>query len=638
MTTVDNHRENWGSRAGFVLAAVGSAVGLGNVWRFPHECYSHGGSAFLIPYILAMIVIGIPLLIMEFSLGHLTQRAAPEAFKHVGRKWEFVGWWPILLSFAIVTYYAVVLAWCLSYLIRSFGAELPWTGGHAETYFTDVYLQQIKDNANMQLGSLRWPIVGALAGMWLLMYLCIFKGVKLVSKIVLWTVPLPIFMLAILLIRGLTLDGAIQGLEYYLEPDWDMLKDPEVWRAAFGQVFFTLSLAFGVMITYASFLHRRSDLNNNAVIIALSDLATSFIAGIAVFATMGSLALKTGTPVEEVLQGSESLGLAFVAFPEALGHLPWAHFFSVLFFMALILLGIDSAFSITEATLASLVDKTSWKRGAVLLAMSVVGFGIGLIFTTQGGLSWLGFVNDAVNGIYGIMLVGLVECLVLGWVFDIGKLRRHANHHSDWKIGVWWEWAIRLVIPVILGGLIAWSIVDLVKGPTLKPGEITHLSEFIDTIREADTPLGMHIRDHVLAGELQSQAEAAATDDSKFQKRFSGGLNKMIKENGLYAEDRFAGVNLSEDTQYLIAHRTEQKNPSYLNRWLLHDAYPDYIPASKNVGYLRDFKGQWIKMDVMGLGMMAAFFLAAIVLSIWNPKKNDADGQAVPRSGNVSIG
>ena len=113
-------RESWGSRAGFILAAVGSAVGLGSVWRFPYECYSHGGSAFLIPYIIAMIVIGVPMLIMELSLGHLTQRAAPEAFKQVGRRWEFVGWWPIILSFMIVCYYAAVLGWSLNYLFYSF--------------------------------------------------------------------------------------------------------------------------------------------------------------------------------------------------------------------------------------------------------------------------------------------------------------------------------------------------------------------------------------------------------------------------------------------------------------------------------------------------------------------------------------
>ncbi len=450
-------RENWGSRAGFILAAIGSAVGLGNVWRFPHEAYSSGGSAFLVPYIIAMLVIGIPLLIAEFSLGHLTQQASPKAFARIGARWEFVGWWPIILSSIIVCYYSAVLAWTLNYLVFSFQTPLPWAN-NPDSFFYDTFLKFNKSHA---IGSLQWPIVISLAAIWIIMFLCIFKGVKIVSKIVLWTVPIPWIMLLILMFRGITLNGAIQGLEYFLEPDWSRLADSQVWRAAFGQVFFSLTIAFGVMITYASFLHRKSDLNNNAMIIALADLATSIIAGIAVFATMGALAHNNGKPVHEVLEGSKSLGLAFVAFPEALSNLPFAHIFSAIFFIALILLGIDSAFSMTEATLASLIDKTSWKRTTILAVMSLVGFGIGLLFTSEGGLSWLDTIDRTVNeGTWGIMFVGLIECLVIGWAFDLKKLRDHTNRHSDWKLGVWWEWAIKLIIPAILLSLIGWSFWD----------------------------------------------------------------------------------------------------------------------------------------------------------------------------------
>ena len=456
-------RENWGSRPGFVLAAIGSAVGLGNVWRFPHECYSNGGSAFLIPYIVAMVVIGVPLLIMEFSLGHLTQQAAPNAFRRVGERWEFVGWWPIAMSFVIVTYYSVVLAWCLNYLVFSFSSPLPWLG-NSEAFFYETYLQ---DSKSLALGGFRWPIVAALGFVWVGMYFCIFRGVRVVSKIVLWTVPIPWIMLLILTVRGLTLDGAITGLEYYLEPDWSMLAEAKVWRAAFGQVFFSMTIAFGVMITYASFLHRKSDINNNALIIGLADLGTSFVAGIAVFATMGALALKTGQPVDKVLEGSKSLGLAFVAFPEALAQLPWwPNVFAVVFFIALLLLGIDSAFSMTEAVLASVIDKTGWKRRGVLIAMSLVGFSAGLLFTTRGGLAWLDMVDDSLNnGFLGIIAVGLLECIVLGWAFDIKKLRQHANERSDWRIGVWWEWSIRVVAPGVLLVMLIWNIQSVVRDP-----------------------------------------------------------------------------------------------------------------------------------------------------------------------------
>ncbi len=460
MSTYDK-RENWGSRTGFILAAIGSAVGLGNVWRFPHEAYSHGGSAFLIPYIVAMLILGIPLLILEFSLGHLTQQAAPNAFKKVSPKWEFVGWWSIILSFVIVCYYAIILAWCINYLVYSFYNPLPWSAD-AKSYFYNTYLQ---NTGTFTLGGIRWPIVVALAVMWTAMYFSIFKGVKIVSKIVLWTVPVPWIMLLILMIRGLTLKGSTQGLEYFLEPNWAILKNPDVWRAAFGQVFFSMTIGFGVMITYASFLHKKSDLNNNAMIVGLADLGTSIMAGIAVFATMGALALQEHQPVQDVLTRGQSIGLAFVAFPEALSKLPHANIFAVVFFIALLLLGIDSAFSMTEAALASIVDKTGWNRSVVLLLMSLAGFIVGLLFTTHGGLTWLGTIDEYVNnGTFGIMFVGLVECLVLGWAFDIKKLRRHANKNSDWKIGVWWEWTIKLIAPAVLISLLGWHMHDDITG------------------------------------------------------------------------------------------------------------------------------------------------------------------------------
>ena len=471
MELLEEQRENWGSRGGFVLAAVGSAVGLGNLWGFPYKLYSYGGGAFLIPYILAVFAIGIPMLILEFSLGHLTQRAAPEAFKKSHKKLEFVGWWGIILGFVIITYYPVILAYCFSFLGLSIkgifnGGQLPWAGSglegvkNAEIFFYTTYLGYHEE---FTLGAVRFNILWPLIITWAAMYFCIFRGVKLVGRIVWLTVPLPWLMLLILAVRGLTLEGSMQGLAYYLAPDWSQLLKPTTWRFAFGQVFFSLSLAFGVMITYASFLHRKSDINNNAAIIGIADFATSFVAGIAIFATLGGMAFATqqgGNPVgvENVVTGGP--GLAFVAFPYALAQLPYSAWFSFIFFFALITLGIDSGFSITESVLASIVDKTGWKRCIVLPVMSLVGLGIGIIYITKGGLNWLGTIDGFINGTWGIAFLGLLECFVLGWVYRIDKLRIHANARSDWKLGRWWNYLIRIFIPVVLGSLFIWSLFE----------------------------------------------------------------------------------------------------------------------------------------------------------------------------------
>ncbi len=425
----------------------------------------------MIPYIIALFLIGIPLLVLEFSLGHYTQRAAPEAFKRGHRRFEIVGWWGIILGFVIVTYYPVILAYCFSFLGYSIagifnGGNLPWAGeglegvANAKKFFFETYLGHQQGPA---LGAIRLNIVLPLIIAWVSMYFCIFKGVKLVGRIVWVTVPLPWLMLLILAVRGMTLEGSMQGLAYYLDPVWSELAKPTTWRYAFGQVFFSLSLAFGVMITYASFLHRKSDINNNAAIIGLADFATSFVAGLAVFATLGGMAFATqqgGNPVavENVAESGPSL--AFVAFPYALAQLPYSAWFSFIFFFALVTLGIDSAFSITESVLASIVDKTGWRRDIVLPVMSLVGLAIGLVYVTAGGLNWLGIVDGFVNGTWGIAFLGLLECVVLGWLWRIDTLRRHANSRSDWKLGLWWEYLIRIVIPIVLGTLFFWQLFD----------------------------------------------------------------------------------------------------------------------------------------------------------------------------------
>lgn len=469
---LEEQRESWDTRGGFILAAVGSAVGLGNLWRFPYELYDHGGGAFLIPYVIAVFVIGVPMLILEFSLGHFTQRAAPAAFARSHRRLEFVGWWSIILGFVIITFYTVILAYCFSFLWFSIkgivtGGQLPWAGEglegvtNAKSFFFDDYLGRTDGNA---LGSIRWNIFLPLIVTWVAMYLCIFRGVKLVGKIVWLTVPLPWLMLLILTVRGLTLEGAIEGLAYYLNPDWTELAKASTWRFAFGQAFFSLSLAFGgVMITYSSFLHRKSDINNNAAIIGLADFCTSFIAGLAVFATLGGMAFVTrqaGHPVavQNVAEGGPAL--AFVAFPYALAQLPYSAWFSFIFFFALVTLGIDSAFSITESVLAAVMDKTGWRRCMILPVISVIGAAISIIYITEGGLNWLGVIGDFIDGTWGIAFLGLLECIVIGWLWRVDILRRHANNRSDWRLGKWWEYLVRIFIPLILGSLFFWSLFD----------------------------------------------------------------------------------------------------------------------------------------------------------------------------------
>lgn len=457
-------RQRWDSRMVFVFAAIGSAAGLGNAWRFPYMAASNGGGAFLIPYFIALITAGIPLLILEFGIGHKFQAGAPTSLGKVKKGWEGLGWWAVGVSFVIVTYYAVIMAWVFDYLWHSI--SLAW--GDAPTDFFLHKVLQVSDGPGQLLG-FSWPVLIGLVIAWLAVYWTIRNGVKSVGKVVKWTVPLPIIMLGILVVRGLTLPGAIDGINYYLNPDFSKLLDPKVWSSAFGQVFFSLSVAFGVMIAYASYLPKKSDITNNAFITAFANCGISFLAGFAVFGTMGYMAAEKGAAVADVA-GNGGIGLAFMVYPEAINLLPFgAVIFALVFYVMLLTLGIDSFFSLVEGVVAGVSDKWNLNKKKTTIGVILVGFVISLLYATKGGLYWLDIVDRYVNN-YGIIGVAFFECIAIGWIFKSKKLREHVNPISEIKLGVWYDALIKFITPLALAIILVWNIVqeviDVMDGNT----------------------------------------------------------------------------------------------------------------------------------------------------------------------------
>lgn len=450
------------------MAAIGSAVGLGNVWRFPYITYANGGGAFLIPYFVALFTAGIPLLILEFSVGHWSRQGAPGSFKKIGRKWEWFGWWSSLIPFIIVTYYIVVMAWCFSYLIYSL--DLRW-GFHAESFFLTNFLGTT--TSPVDIGGIRIPILLSLLVMWLLVFIILYKGVGRVGKVVMITVPLPWILLAILTVRGVTLPGAIEGISYYLTPNFSKLTDLNVWLAAYAQVFFSVGIAQGIMITYASHLHKKSDISNNAFIIALADSGTSFLAGLAVFSVIGYLAMTQGVGIENL--GIAGPHLAFITYPTAISLFPIATaVFGILFYLALLTFGIDSAFSMIEPMATGLQHKWKITKGKATALICLAGFFASLLFTTGSGLYWLDIVDYFVSN-FGLVLVGLVECVILAWVFNVSVFRKNANKTSDILIGRWWDFLIKYVVPCILTILLLAAVYENILRPYVQPWWIAFL-------------------------------------------------------------------------------------------------------------------------------------------------------------------
>jgi len=448
-------REKWGSRTAFIMASIGAAIGLGNVWRFPYICYSNGGGAFLIPYFIALITAGIPLMILEFSLGRKAQSGAPTAFALVKKGTEWVGWLALFAVMLIFLYYPTIMAWCVNYVVHSF--TLKW-GTNTQDFFFNKFLQT--SSGPGIIGGIRWPVVIGLAIVWLAIYLILVKGVKSVGKVVIWTVTIPWVILIIMVVRGLTLPGAIEGLNYYLTPNFSALLKPNVWLAAYGQVFFTLSLAMGTLIVYSSYLPKKSDISNNAFITSLANSGTSFFAGFAVFSTLGYLAQSMGVGVPEVTKSG--VGLAFVTYPTIIRLLPfWAPLFGILFFVMLLTLGIDSAFSQVEPFVAGFTDKWKLNKKWTLRIVCLFGFLIGLIFTTRGGFYWLDIV-DYFTCTFGLCLVGFLECIVIGYIYKANKMRKYVNEVSEFKIGKWWNVMIMIVTPIILGVSFVWEFVKLI--------------------------------------------------------------------------------------------------------------------------------------------------------------------------------
>jgi len=452
------HRDRWASRPAFIMAAIGSAIGLGNLWRFPMVAYENGGGAFLIPYIVALMTAGIPLMIVEYALGQRFQKSSPGSLREVRPGFEMVGWWALGIGSMISFYYAVIMAWCWDYLACSFRPSLPWCS-NPQGFFDGVL--RITDGPG-KMGGVSWPVVAGLAVTWALIYWIIKKGVLRVGKVVMLTVPLPAILVVLIVIRGFTLPGSLEGVSYYLTPDFGALLNAKTWLQAYAQVFFSLSLGFGLLTAYASYLPKRSDVANNAFITSFANAGFSFLAGFAVFSVLGYLAQAQGVPIGDVVQGGPSL--AFVIYPTAIGLMPLAPVIAVMFFVTLLTLGIDSAFSIVEGAVAGFRDKWRVSQSTAAGAFCVVGFLIGIVFTTGAGMFWLDIVDHWMNN-YGLVVIGLLECIAIGWFYGTGKLKEYINEVSDFRIGWWWDLFVRWVTPLVLGWALVANVIEEIKTP-----------------------------------------------------------------------------------------------------------------------------------------------------------------------------
>jgi len=442
-------REEWDRKIEFILACVGYAVGLGNIWRFPFLCYESGGGAFLIPYVIMLFVCGIPLFYMELAVGQFTRLGPFGAIGSLCPLLKGAGLAAVLLSFFLTTYYNVIIAWAIYYIGYSFSWNLPWKdcsfAGHSEncwdsttSNFTasnnsnsvspseDFYNQiilQVSDGIE-ETGRLRGPMVGVLLLAWVMVYFALFKGVKLTGKIVYFTALFPYFVLTAFLIRGLSLPGASKGIEFYIKPNWTKLASANVWVNAAIQNFNSIGIAFGSLISLASYNPRQNDFLKDTLVVGLINSATSIFSGFAIFSVLGYVAHIQGKHVADVV--TPGPGLVFVAYPAAISEMDGAPIWSLLFFVMIICLGLDSQFCMVEVVVTTLFDmekvrKFFKRKEVVVLAVCSVSFLLGLPFVTEAGIYYFHLVDRYSSGI-SLMFVAFFEVLAICWIYGANRL------------------------------------------------------------------------------------------------------------------------------------------------------------------------------------------------------------------------
>ncbi|XP_067944082.1 sodium- and chloride-dependent taurine transporter-like [Watersipora subatra] len=498
-----NKRETFNNKIDFLMACVGYSVGFGNVWRFPYLCYKNGGGAFLLPYFIMVVLAGIPMFLLEVSIGQFMSAGGIKVW-NISPLFIGIGFATTIILFLLNCYYNVILSWALYYLFASFSKVVPWSHcdhdwntehcttdwskftskynataalanitvngtvyGNTSYYGNETRLDYYTDPATeywmfrvlnissgiQEAGQLKWDLSLCLLLAWIIVFACIAKGVKTSGKVMYVTATLPYVFMIILLIRNCMLPGAEIGIKFYLTPNATKLASMQTWVDAGTQIFFSYSIGIGASTALGSFNKFHHNSYRDTIIFACVNSGTSFLAGFVIFSILGHMSYEQSVDISEVAESGP--GLAFIAYPKALATMPIAPMWSIFFFVMLILLGLDSQFVAQEGLVAAIVDlfpvtlRKGYRRVLFTGLMCVICFFIGLSMVTQGGM-YVFQIFDFYSGSRIILLVALFECIAVAYVFGVDRYLDSVAIMYGFRINIVWKWLYLIVAPLVV--------------------------------------------------------------------------------------------------------------------------------------------------------------------------------------------
>ncbi|XP_063076572.1 solute carrier family 6 member 6a isoform X2 [Engraulis encrasicolus] len=492
-------REKWASKMDFLLSVAGGFVGLGNVWRFPYLCYKNGGGAFLIPYFIFLFGGGLPVFFLEVALGQFTSEGGITCWGKLCPIFTGIGYASIIIVSLLNVYYIVILAWGLYYLLQCIQPTLPWAGCRHSWNTESCVEDTVRKNKSLWLiangtnstsmalnftspvtefwehnvlsissgiddiGPIKWDLAMCLLAVWVICFFCIWKGVKSTGKVVYVTATFPFVMLFVLLIRGVTLPGASEGIKFYLYPDLTRLKDPEVWIDAGTQIFFSYAICLGAMTSLGSYNKYKYNCYRDCLLLGCLNSGTSFVSGFAIFSVLGFMAQEQGVAIGDVAESGP--GLAFIAYPKAVSMMPLPSFWAILFFIMLLLLGLDSQFVEVEGQITSLVDlnpsllRKGYRREIFIAVICFMSYLLGLTMVTKGGMYVFQlFDYYAASGVC-LLWVAFFECIAVAWVYGADNFYDAIEDMIGYRPNPWMKWSWAVVTPVLCVGCFVFSLV-----------------------------------------------------------------------------------------------------------------------------------------------------------------------------------